>query len=576
MNASYAAQGAFGASSATGSLTVNPAATTAGINAPAVTSPANGVVTVTIASTAGTPTGDVSLSVDGGAATTQPLDATGAATFTLTSPTVGTHSLSASYAAQGNFAASNATGSLVVNPAAANATTTSITAPAVTFPASGSVTVSVTSAAGTPTGNVSLSVDGGAPATAALGPAGTAIFTLTNPAAGIHTLSASYAAQGGFGASSATGTLTVNPAATTASITAPVVTSPANGLVTVTISSVAGNPTGNVSLSVDGNAPATLPLGAGGSAVFTILSPAVGTHTLSASYPAQGNFAASSATGTLVVSAAAPNATTVSINAPAVTYPANGLVTVTVSSPAGTPTGSVSLSVDGGAALTSTLGGGSATFTLNRPAAGTHALSASYAAQNGFGAGSATGTLVVNPAVTSMTISAPPVTFPDSGVVTVTVSSTAGIPAGNVSLTVNGSTLALALVKGSATFTVPSLPVGSYPLTAAYAGSGNFGPSGAGANLVVNPEALAITAAVAKLTNKATATWNVSGTTTQPNRNTITVALGSRVIGTAKVSRKGTWTLSVNASAIVPVTGDVVVASSTYTPASPPFTVTIR
>jgi hypothetical protein len=94
-----------------------PAATTATtttISAPAVTLPANGTVTVTVASTKATPTGSVSLSVDGGAAITQPL-AAGAATFSVPSATAGTRTLTATYAGQGTFSASTATGTLVVN-----------------------------------------------------------------------------------------------------------------------------------------------------------------------------------------------------------------------------------------------------------------------------------------------------------------------------------------------------------------------------------------------------------------------------------------------------------------------------
>jgi len=94
----------------------NNAATTTTINAPAITYGANGSVTVTVSSTAGTPTGNVSLTVDGGSAITEPLSS-GSATFTLTSLTAGNHSLSASYAAQGNYAASSATGTLQVNQA---------------------------------------------------------------------------------------------------------------------------------------------------------------------------------------------------------------------------------------------------------------------------------------------------------------------------------------------------------------------------------------------------------------------------------------------------------------------------
>ena len=92
----------------------------------------------------------------------------------------------------------------------ASTTTTTISAAPITYNANGSVTVTVTSTAGTPTGTEMPAVDGGTPVSKALS-SGSATFTntdiaaLTSPSAGDHTLSASYAAQGTFAASSATG-----------------------------------------------------------------------------------------------------------------------------------------------------------------------------------------------------------------------------------------------------------------------------------------------------------------------------------------------------------------------------------
>ncbi len=95
--------------------------------------------------------------------------------------------------------------------------------------------------------------------------------------------------------------------------------------------------------------------------------------------------------------------TTTTISAPAITYGQDGAVTVTVTSAAGTVTGNVTLTVDNGAPITQVLTSGSALFTLTTPAVGNHALVANFAAQNGFAASSATGTLVVNQALASVT-----------------------------------------------------------------------------------------------------------------------------------------------------------------------------
>jgi len=90
-------------------------------------------------------------------------------------------------------------------------TTTAISAPTVNYNDNATVTVSVASPQGVVTGNVSLIVDANAPLNSTL-VNGAAAFTLTGLNVGSHTLSASYAAQGFFVASSATSTLTVNQA----------------------------------------------------------------------------------------------------------------------------------------------------------------------------------------------------------------------------------------------------------------------------------------------------------------------------------------------------------------------------
>ena len=106
---------------------------------------------------------------------------------------------------------------------------------------------------------MSLTVDNGSPVSKALSAVdathSSATFNVGVLNAGDHPLSASYAAQGNFASSTATGTLHVNQAATTTSISAPTVSYNPNGIVTVTVSAANGVPTpsGTVSLVVDGD-----------------------------------------------------------------------------------------------------------------------------------------------------------------------------------------------------------------------------------------------------------------------------------------------------------------------------------
>jgi hypothetical protein len=304
LDAEYAAQNGFLASSSLGSVVVSPIATTTGISAPSVPYGGSASVTVTVSAGAGipTPAGSVTLTVNGTPLTAQTLTAQGTAVFII--PNATTSNLAASYSAQGNYGASSTNAVLT---ATSLATTASILAPSVTYGANGMVTVTISSGSGkpTPTGNVSLSVDGTSLGTQALVGQGTAVFIATGLAVGSHSLLANYAAQGYFLASSTSGTLTVNPATTTTSISAPSINAGGDATVTVSVAAALGlpNPSGSVSLTLEGSPQGSMPLSAQGSATFAISSPAAGSHALTATYSPgnPSNYAGSSGNGVLFV-----------------------------------------------------------------------------------------------------------------------------------------------------------------------------------------------------------------------------------------------------------------------------------
>ena len=106
------------------SATISIVNTSLTINAPAIMYGNTAQITVSVSPASGSApvTGNVTLSVDGNSLAPQALNA-GTYTFSVPGLTGGSHPLSASYVAQGNFGASNATSSELVNP----------TAPTVTF-----------------------------------------------------------------------------------------------------------------------------------------------------------------------------------------------------------------------------------------------------------------------------------------------------------------------------------------------------------------------------------------------------------------------------------------------------------
>jgi len=129
----------------------------------------------------------------------------------------------------------------------------------------------------------------------------------------------------------------------------------------------------------------------------------LGAHTISATYAGDGNFSGSSS-GNLTQTVIEGTSTTLS--APAITYGQQGVVTVKVAAinaAVGTPTGNVTLSVNGGSSISGTLSHGGFAFKLGVLAAGTYTLAVSYAAQGIYAASSIGGTLTVNKANQTIT-----------------------------------------------------------------------------------------------------------------------------------------------------------------------------
>jgi hypothetical protein len=178
--------------------------------------------------------------------------------------------------------------------------------------------------------------------------------------------------------------------------------------------------------------------------------------------------------------------TAIAINAPTITYGVDGSVILTVSStPAGfTPAGNVTLTVDGGTPLSQPLAGGTATFTLTAPTAGSHALVANYATQNGFQASTASGTLVVTGA--PLTITASNGTMIYGGPVSAITPAFAGFVLGQTNLT------GLTVQPICSTTATSASPVASYPSSCTGAVGANYIIAYVPGTVVVNQATAAI------------------------------------------------------------------------------------
>ena len=129
------------------------------------------------------------------------LSGSGSTTLTVQTLPVGTDSITAVFAAQGNYAAS--TSAPVTETITGASTTTTLTASptSVAQGATVTLTATVTSSDGTPTGMVTFSDASGSVGTATLNAGGVATLVLTTLPAGADSMTATFAAQGNYGAS---------------------------------------------------------------------------------------------------------------------------------------------------------------------------------------------------------------------------------------------------------------------------------------------------------------------------------------------------------------------------------------
>jgi hypothetical protein len=249
---------------------------------------------------------------------------------------------------------------------------------------------------------------------------------------------------------------------------------------TATVTSPAGTPTGTVtffdgttvlgSAALDANGQATLVVQLGG-----------GDHTLTAAFAGGGAFAASTSSALAETVSKADTATTLTADASTVTVGQPVTLTATVTSPAGTPAGTVTF-FDGGVPLgTVTLDANGQASLVVQLGPGSHALTASFDGTDDFAASkSADLDETVTPAATTTVLAtdADTVTFGQPVTLTVIVTGApgAGTPAGTVTFFDGATVLGTAQLddNGQAVLIVNDLTPGEHLLTAAYGGDDSY------------------------------------------------------------------------------------------------------
>ena len=253
------------------------------------------------------------------------------------------------------------------------------------------------------------------------------------------------------------------------------------------------------SVQVAGDSPAcdpSTPTAAGQYCFFGFgVTPSVQSGTENASLAIQSNASNASTVNLAITDNPVvdnrPATTTVISPIAATTYPGSATITVTVSSTAGTPVGTVNLSVNNnvGKSSQSLDANGVATFSFSNLQGGSYKVNATYTGYGTLGtapdfavSAAPQATFTVNLAVPNATVTTPAtyVQFNQPNSITATVVSTVGVPTGTVAF-MNGSQLAdpnqpatTLSGLGTATFDGSKLAHGTYNLTAVYSGDENY------------------------------------------------------------------------------------------------------
>lgn len=454
----------------------------------------------TVATAAGTPTGEVVFTVDGDEVARAAVGPDGGASATVSDLRVGSNPVVATYAGDDVFGPSSAAPRTVsVSKAAVDVGLTATDATTVTGEAVGlTATVAVQApGGGTPDGTVQLLVDGSAVGAPVALVNGSATFPpLTSLKAGEHTLAAAYSGSAGYLAGSDQVEQQVTKADTTVSLLA----SPSPSLqdqevqLTATVAAVSpgsGDATGTITFYAGSESIGSAPL-SGGSAVLEVSDLAPGSYQLSARYAGDDDYRAGSSAPVshTVIEGSAVVATSTVLTSSANPSTYGELITFRAEVSAAdesAPGGAVQFSVDGqdvGGPVPLGPDGVAESATLASPDPGDHTVIAAFVPQPGF-AGS--GDILVQTVAAAGVDVALSSTDADAQVgdeVRFSVEVTSqqagtGVPTGFVQFSVDGRPLgdAVELEDGAASSpAVDDLSPGTHAVSALYSGDLHFRP----------------------------------------------------------------------------------------------------
>ncbi|HWI60494.1 MAG TPA: Ig-like domain repeat protein, partial [Symbiobacteriaceae bacterium] len=527
---SFAGDSDISSAAGSGNLTVNTAAGVLAVG------PANGTfgspVTLTATLSPAVGSRSIAFSVNGTAVGTGITNASGVATFTYTPAlTVGSYSVGVSWSGDSYVGAATGTGTLTVGQATGVMTVATATA---TY--YGSTTLSATLAPGTSGKTISFLVDGVPVGTGVTNGSGvaTAPYSVTN-SVGPHVITAVFAGDTEISAVSGTGTLTVNQAAGT--LTVANSTGNFGGTATLRATLTPGVAGKTVNFLVGGVAAGSGVTDATGlaTAPYTISRP-VGTYPITASFAGDADIAAAGGAGTLTVQTATGTMVVANASGP---YLSSTTLQATLSPAAAGKL--VTFSVDGvavGNGTTNAAGLVTLPYTIT-PSAGPHTLTAAFAGDADIAATTGSATLTVSQATGIMTVDN--VSGNYLGTATLRATLLPAVAGKTVTFSVDGTSVGTGTTDatGLATFSYPVIkPVGSYPVTASFAGDANISAVSNGGTLTVQQATGLIT--VAPVTGEYQSTVSLAAALSPAEAgHVVTFSVNGTAVGTGTTDAAG-------------------------------------
>lgn len=547
----------FGAVNLT--ISGSPAGVTASFSAPSLTSGFS-ILTLTASSTTTTQTVPVTLWAISG-------DRVHNATFNLTV---------------------NANSAVIGTATSLSSSTSSI---AENSPITLTAKVQQTSGTTIPTGSVTFYNGTTSIGTATLS-SGTATLSTTALSIGVNSITASYAGNSTFNASTSSPvavSVTASTIATSTTLTASTSSITQNSTVTLTATvkpaSGATAPTGTITFNNGSTALGSASLSAG-SASFSTSSLPVGTDSITAIYSGSNSYNSSTSNAVAVSVSQAVAGTTTTLAASATTITQNSPValtaTITQTSGSTTPTGTVTFYNGTRFLGSASLSSGTATLTTSTLPAGIDSVSAAYSGAVAFKASSSNVVAItVNAAVptavnttTTLAVSATSITQGATVTFTAVVKPASGAttPTGTVTFYDGATAIGSAsLSAGTASYSTTTLPAGQQSITAAYGGNATFLSSTSNElNIAVsaqsNPTGMTTTTTLTSSASQAdrgftialTATVSAAGGAKTPTGN-VGFYVANQQIGTATLSGGRAYLNT----ASLPAGNDVVTASYT-------------